>query len=80
MPGAQGLWLAVIVQAVEDLHGHCSPTESLRSRLSIYSAREWVQSSDGEIGSLVWICDALGLEVERVRGLAVRREERETDR
>ena len=69
--GAEGLWLAVVVQAVEDLHGHRSPAGSLRGRLSIRSAQEWVQSSDGGIGSLAWICNILGLEVEWVRRLAL---------
>lgn len=69
--GAEDLWLAVIVQAVEDLRGHRSPTGSLWGRLSVYSAKEWFQSPGGGIGSFGWICDVLGLEVERIRGLAL---------
>ncbi len=71
MPGAEGLWLAVVVQAVEDLRGYRLSIGSLRGRLSIYSAREWLQSPEGGIGSLAWICDALGLEVEWVRALVL---------
>jgi len=71
MPGAEDLWLAVIVQAVKDLHDHRSPTGSLRGRLSISSTREWVQSPEGGIGSLAWICDALGLDIEWVQRLAL---------
>jgi len=71
MPGAETLWVAVIKQTVEDLRQHHSPTESLRGRIRLYSAQEWLQSSDSGIGSLVWICDALGLEPQWVRRLAL---------
>ncbi len=71
MPGAEGLWLAVVVQALEDLHRHRLSIGSLRGRLSISSARQWFQSREGGIGSIAWVCDILGLEVELVRRLAL---------
>jgi len=69
--GCGGLWLAVVVQTVEDLRGRRSPTGSLRGRLSVYSAKQWFQSSNSDPGGFVWICDTLGLEVERVRPLVL---------
>jgi len=62
MPGAEGLWLAVVVRALEDLHRHRLSIGSLRGRLSICSAQQWFQSLEGGIGSL---------EPERVRALAL---------
>ena len=69
--GAEGLWSAVLMVAVEDVRGQRLLIGSLRGRLIIRSTRQWFQSSEGGVGSLAWICDALGLEVEGVRGLAL---------
>ena len=70
-PGPEGLWLAVLMVAVEDVRGHRSPTGSLRGRLSAYSARQWFRSPNGDPGGFVWICHILDLEPEWVRRLAL---------
>ena len=70
-PGPEGLWLAVLMVAVEDIRGRHLAIDSLRNRLRIQSARVWLQSSSGDPGGFVWICNALALEPEWVRHLAL---------
>ena len=69
--GAEDLWLAVIVQAVADLRGNQFSSETIRYRLITRAARQWFQSSNGNPGGFVWICNILGLEPQWVRRLAL---------
>ncbi|MCH8054650.1 MAG: hypothetical protein IH857_00655 [Deltaproteobacteria bacterium] len=69
--GATGLWLAVLMIAVEDVRGRRLSIGSLRGRLSSYSAKQWFQSSSSDPGGFVWICEILNLKPEWVLRLAL---------
>ena len=71
MPGALGLWSAVLMVAVEDARGRYLAIDSLQDRLRSYSTRQWFRSSNGDPGWFTWICDILNLEPEWIRRLAL---------
>ena len=60
----QTLWMAVLTLAMQDLSGpalHAKP------------ARAWFLSKNTSLGSLIWICDQLGLDPAAVRQKVLRR-------
>jgi len=54
----QMLWISVLTQALHDLSG---------PDLLAKPARAWLSSSNTSLGSLIWICDQLGLDADAVR-------------
>ena len=54
----QTLWMSVLTLAMQDLAG---PDHLARP------ARAWFSSKNTALGSLIWICDQLGLEPNAVR-------------
>jgi hypothetical protein len=60
----QMLWISVLTQALQDLSG---------PDLLAKPARAWLASRSTSLGSLIWICDQLGLDSDAVRQNALRR-------
>jgi hypothetical protein len=60
----QMLWMSVLTQALQDLSG---------PDLLAKPARAWLSSRNTSLGSLIWICDQLGLDSDAVRQNALRR-------
>jgi hypothetical protein len=60
------LWAAVLIQAIDDLHGMRLLPVIRRS------AECWFQSKNHDPGSFLWICDFLGLAASTVRGRHLR--------
>jgi hypothetical protein len=58
------LWMSVLTQALQDLSG---------PDLLAKPARAWLSSRNTSLGSLIWICDQLGLDSDAVRQNALRR-------
>jgi hypothetical protein len=58
------LWMSVLTQALQDLSG---------PDLLAKPARAWLSSSNTSLGSLIWICDQLGLDSDAVRQNVLRR-------
>jgi hypothetical protein len=59
------LWGSVLTQAIQDLSG---------PNLIAKSARAWLTSRNTTPGSLIWICDQLGLDPAAVRQSVLRRQ------
>jgi hypothetical protein len=60
------LWLSVLAQCVEDLFGPEPARGSKRWHLR-QSAANWIESPSYSPGSLLWICDHLGLDSNDMR-------------
>jgi len=60
----QTLWSSVLTQAIQDLSG---------SNFVAKRARAWLTSRSTALGSLIWICDQLGLDPDAVRQNVLRR-------
>lgn len=60
----QMLWMSVLTQALQDLSG---------PDLLAKPARIWLSSRNTSLGSLIWICDQLGLDSDAVRQRVLRR-------
>jgi hypothetical protein len=60
----QTLWSSVLTQAIQDLSG---------PDMIAKPARAWIVSRSTSLGSLIWICDQLGLEPAAVRQKVLRR-------
>ena len=60
----QMLWMSVLTQALQDLSG---PDPLAKP------ARAWLSSRNTSLGSMIWICDQLGLDSDAVRQNALRR-------
>lgn len=60
----QTLWSSVLTQAIQDLSG---------PDLVAKPARAWLTSRNTSLGSLIWICDQLGLDPSAVRQSVLRR-------
>ena len=69
----QKLWAAVLVRALEDLQGKCGSSVTREQRDLLIKQSYWwffVSELDG-IGSLKWICEALGLDIQAIRARAL---------
>ena len=67
------LWITVIVQAIDDSSKIIDPTrKDMRDLLRFKkSAKYWLfKSNVYGIGSLAWICNYIGLDIEWVRRIA----------
>jgi len=60
----QTLWSSVLTQAIQDLAG---------PDLVAKPARAWLTSRSTSLGSLIWVCDQLGLDPAAVRQSVLRR-------
>ena len=60
----QTLWMSVLSLAMQDLSG---PDHLAKP------ARAWFSSKNTALGSLIWICDQLGLDPNAVRQKVLRR-------
>lgn len=60
----QTLWMSVLTLAMQDLSG---PDHLAKP------ARAWICSRDNSLGSLIWICDQVGLNPDAVRQRLLRR-------
>jgi hypothetical protein len=60
----QNLWMSVLTLAMQDLSG---PDHLAKP------ARAWFSSKNTTCGSLIWICDQLGLDPNAVRQRILRR-------
>lgn len=60
----QNLWSSVLTLAMQDLSG----ADHLAK-----PARAWFVSRNTSLGSLIWICDQLGLDPDAVRQKVLRR-------
>ena len=58
------LWMSVLTLAMQDLSG---------PDLFAKPARAWFCSRDRSLGSLIWICDQVGLDPDAVRQKVLRR-------
>jgi hypothetical protein len=58
------LWMSVLTQAMQDLSG---------PDLIAKPARAWLASRNTSLGSMIWVCDQLGLDSDAVRQRALRR-------
>ena len=58
------LWMSVLTQALQDLSG---------PDLIAKPARAWLASRNTSLGSMIWVCDQLGLDSDAVRQRALRR-------
>jgi hypothetical protein len=56
--------MSVLTQALQDLSG---------PDLLAKPARAWLSSRNTSLGSLIWVCDQLGLDSDAVRQNALRR-------
>lgn len=70
------LWLAVLQKAVEDASTPLQPAENHQGDLFYQRrARLWMVTRRKGTGSLVWICDILGLDPDVIRSEVHRRME-----
>ena len=60
----QTLWMSVLTLAMQDLSG---PDHLAKP------ARAWICSRNNALGSLIWICDQVGLNPDAVRQKLLRR-------
>ena len=60
----QTLWMSVLSLAMQDLSG---PDHLAKP------ARAWFSSKNTALGSLIWVCDQLGLDPNAVRQKVLRR-------
>jgi hypothetical protein len=60
----QTLWMSVLTLAMQDLSG---PDHLAKP------ARAWISSRNNALGSLIWICDQVGLNPDAVRQKLLRR-------
>lgn len=60
----QTLWMSVLTLAMQDLSG---PDHLAKP------ARAWICSRNTSLGSLIWICDQVGLNPDAVRQRLLRR-------
>lgn len=60
----QTLWSSVLTQAIQDLSG---------PDMVAKPARAWLISRNTSLGSLIWVCDQLGLDPAAVRQSVLRR-------
>lgn len=60
----QTLWMSVLTLAMQDLSG---PDHLAKP------ARAWICSKNNSLGSLIWICDQVGLNPDAVRQKLLRR-------
>ena len=60
----QTLWMSVLTLAMQDLSG---PDHLAKP------ARAWICSKNNALGSLIWICDQVGLNPDAVRQRLLRR-------
>jgi hypothetical protein len=60
----QTLWMSVLSLAMQDLSG---PDHLAKP------ARAWLCSKNNSLGSLIWVCDQLGLNPDAVRQNVLRR-------
>jgi hypothetical protein len=60
----QTLWSSVLTQAIQDLSG---------PDMVAKPARAWLTSRNTSLGSLIWVCDQLGLDPAAVRQSVLRR-------
>jgi hypothetical protein len=60
----QTLWMSVLTLAMQDLSG---PDHLAKP------ARAWLCSKNNSLGSLIWICDQIGLNPDAVRQNVLRR-------
>lgn len=60
----QTLWMSVLTLAMQDLSG---PDHLAKP------ARAWICSRDNSLGSMIWICDQVGLNPDAVRQKLLRR-------
>ena len=60
----QTLWMSVLSLAMQDLSG---PDHLAKP------ARAWLCSKNNSLGSLIWICDQIGLNPDAVRQNVLRR-------
>lgn len=67
----QTLWMSVLTLAMQDL---CGPDHLAKP------ARAWMASRNTSLGSLIWICDQLGLDPDAVRQKVLRRRLQEASR
>lgn len=67
----QTLWMSVLTLAMQDLSG---PDHLAKP------ARAWMASRNTSLGSLIWICDQLGLDPDAVRQKVLRRRLQEASR
>jgi hypothetical protein len=65
----QTLWMSVLTLAMQDLSG---PDHLAKP------ARAWICSKNNTLGSLIWICDQVGLNSDAVRQRLLRRRVAET--
>jgi hypothetical protein len=65
----QTLWMSVLTLAMQDLSG---PDHLAKP------ARAWICSKNNALGSLIWICDQVGLNSDAVRQRLLRRRAAET--
>ena len=65
----QTLWMSVLTLAMQDLSG---PDHLAKP------ARAWICSKNNALGSLIWICDQVGLNSDAVRQRLLRRRVAET--
>ncbi len=59
------LWKAVLMQALDDLK-RVNETES-NGQFFLYDPRGWFDSEGDEVGSFLWVCRVLGLDVSIIR-------------
>jgi hypothetical protein len=60
----QTLWMSVLTLAMQDLSG---PDHLAKP------ARAWLCSKNNSLGSLIWVCDQIGLNPDAVRQNVLRR-------
>lgn len=65
--GVKKLWAAVMVQAVDDLHGRNQKVLSRQERQWQGEAKGWVTDSRTNCGSFIWICRLFDVDPDRAR-------------
>jgi len=63
----KNLWAAVMVQAVDDLHGRNQKVLSRQERLWRWEAKQWVMDSRTHCGSFIWVCRLFEVDPDRAR-------------
>jgi hypothetical protein len=61
------LWAAVLLRAIEDLAGHCTPASRAQREHLRYHADLWIASDRRDVGSFLWICDELAIKPACIR-------------
>lgn len=62
----RALWAKVLLEAYEDLKTQ-RKIKTLRTFNDRQEIQNWIMSNKIEIGSFLWICQALGLNTNRIR-------------